>query len=77
MLRKLLVFLLDMVWPGRAGGGAGARGRSRSTTKHRRDAGSDGLACELGADEVHVTVEGARRQNETFTGDRLRADAHH
>ena len=71
------VYVLDVVGSRCAGGCAGARGRSGAAAHQRRDTGSDGFARELRTDEVHMTVECARRQNETFTGDRLRADAYH
>lgn len=68
--------LPDMAGPWCAGGCAGARGRSCAAAEHGGDAGGDGLARQLRADEVDVAVEGTGRQQEPLPRHRLRAHTH-
>ncbi len=60
---------------GGAGGGVGAGSRPRAAADHGGDAAGQGLFDLLRADEVHMGVDAARREDHAFPGDHFGAGA--
>src|SRR5690606_6940787 len=67
--------LFDVPRAGRAGGGIGAGGRARAPADQGGDAAGQRLVHQLRADEVHVRVDAASRDDLAFAGDDLGARA--
>ena len=67
----------DVEGPGGAGGGVGAGGGAGAAAHQGGHPAGQGRFDLLGADEVHVGVDGSRREDVALAGDGLGAGAHH